>query len=328
MQMLNEGFYSWLTADNDVSISNKHSKYGALPVKMIDNKGNEYIEKAYEGYGVFGGKDYYDLMAEMNGMTREELNQGNYSYDDSRLIKPKIVSIDCTKSYNELPDNKNCPSQGYFYESTMRDLINLINENEQLNEAWETKTFKSKENMNKWIEKNESKYQIEEIFINNGWGVEYKPLHIISFEDDEEDLNESSKPQSNKSFKDYFKLNEAISPYRNTFIKYAEEIINNIYYNSKGETQQLILNDNVIQQHVINATLNIMQTMALPEDNPNYQNKKDLMPKEFNKVLFDNGDNNTYDSEWMNLQDIQHRRIVNKAFDNWLKQKMEFYNKG
>jgi len=34
---------------------------------MTDNKGNSFEEKCYEGYGVFGGKDYYVLLAEMNG---------------------------------------------------------------------------------------------------------------------------------------------------------------------------------------------------------------------------------------------------------------------
>jgi hypothetical protein len=37
-------------------------------------------------------------------------------------------------------------------------------------------TFDTKEQRNKWLEKNGCKYQIEEIFINNGYGFEYKKL--------------------------------------------------------------------------------------------------------------------------------------------------------
>jgi len=37
-------------------------------------------------------------------------------------------------------------------------------------------TFDTKEQRNKWLEKNGYKYQIEEIFVNNGYGFEYKKL--------------------------------------------------------------------------------------------------------------------------------------------------------
>ena len=36
-------------------------------VYMSDNKGNKYKEDAYEGYMSFGGKDFFELLAEMNG---------------------------------------------------------------------------------------------------------------------------------------------------------------------------------------------------------------------------------------------------------------------
>jgi len=46
---------------------------------------------------------------------------------------------------------------------------------------WKTKTFNTIEERDNWIEKNSHKYQIDIIFINNGYGVEYRKLHIISF---------------------------------------------------------------------------------------------------------------------------------------------------
>ena len=57
------GFFSWKTSDTDTSISNSYSSRGALPVHMITEDGRVFTEPEYEGYGVFGGKDIYELIA-------------------------------------------------------------------------------------------------------------------------------------------------------------------------------------------------------------------------------------------------------------------------
>ncbi len=57
------GFFSWKTMDTDKSISNAYSNRGTFRVQMVDDKGNVWTEDNYEGYGVFGGKDYYELHA-------------------------------------------------------------------------------------------------------------------------------------------------------------------------------------------------------------------------------------------------------------------------
>ena len=44
---------------------------------------------------------------------------------------------------------------------------------------WQTKEFKNYESMNNWVTANSHKYQIEEIFINNGYSVEYRKLKLI-----------------------------------------------------------------------------------------------------------------------------------------------------
>ena len=46
---------------------------------------------------------------------------------------------------------------------------------------WETKTFKTKEKMNNFINKNKNKIQYNEIFINNAYGIEYRKIKKISF---------------------------------------------------------------------------------------------------------------------------------------------------
>jgi hypothetical protein len=44
---------------------------------------------------------------------------------------------------------------------------------------WTLKRFKSFAEQLDWIIKNEHRYQINELLINNGYAVEYKPLRII-----------------------------------------------------------------------------------------------------------------------------------------------------
>jgi hypothetical protein len=65
------GFFSFKTHDTHKSIWNWHTGL-SFPVQMTDNKGNRWIEDSYSGYGMFGGKDYYELLAEMNGKTTRE----------------------------------------------------------------------------------------------------------------------------------------------------------------------------------------------------------------------------------------------------------------
>lgn len=44
---------------------------------------------------------------------------------------------------------------------------------------WNIKTFKTKQAMQQWIERNDHKTQWHEVFINNAYGVEYKALRVV-----------------------------------------------------------------------------------------------------------------------------------------------------
>jgi glutaredoxin 2 len=44
---------------------------------------------------------------------------------------------------------------------------------------WITKEFKTKEAMQKFIDKNENRIQWVEIFINNSYGIEYRKLRFV-----------------------------------------------------------------------------------------------------------------------------------------------------
>jgi hypothetical protein len=62
---LTEGQFSWMTQDTDQQIGSQEGN--TIPVYMFDNTGKYWFEREYEGYGVFGGKDYYELLDQMNG---------------------------------------------------------------------------------------------------------------------------------------------------------------------------------------------------------------------------------------------------------------------
>jgi len=124
------GFFSWKTMHTRRSIANVYSIKDTFTVYMHDNKGNKWREDEYQGYGVFGGKDYYELLAEMNGVVCE-LKGGEYTeYMRSRginiafkgnssgiatkgVLYPNLVeSLDW--KYNP-KGNQDCETQGYFY---------------------------------------------------------------------------------------------------------------------------------------------------------------------------------------------------------------------
>ena len=73
-KVLNEGQFSWITYDTDKQIGSEREN--TIDVYMYDNEGNQWYEKKYEGYGEFGGMDYYELLAKMNGYTEEDLKKG------------------------------------------------------------------------------------------------------------------------------------------------------------------------------------------------------------------------------------------------------------
>ena len=71
--VLNEGQFSWMTQDTGNQIGSE--RQNTIFVTMFDDKGNKFEEKGYDGYGEFGGKDYYELLAEMNGINKDNVDE-------------------------------------------------------------------------------------------------------------------------------------------------------------------------------------------------------------------------------------------------------------
>jgi len=126
------GFFSWNTQDTDKSIANQYSNRKTFRVQMMDNKGNVWTEDDYEGYGRFGGKDYYELLAEMNGFASDKT--GEAYTDEARgfgidiafkgngsgvgtdgVYYPNLVEQAKGWTY-EMGGPDNCDFQGYFYD--------------------------------------------------------------------------------------------------------------------------------------------------------------------------------------------------------------------
>lgn len=114
------GMFSWITQDSDRSIANQYSGRSTFTVYMYDDKGNKWKENDYEGYGVFGGKDYYELLSEMNGGPSDRSIGIDMAYSGDNDIKyPNLAESPNWKWRNEKPEN--CRYQGYFYGSGDED---------------------------------------------------------------------------------------------------------------------------------------------------------------------------------------------------------------
>jgi len=127
------GFFSWKTQDTDKSIANHWSIRSTFHVDMIDDKGNVWSEDNYEGYGVFGGKDYYELLAEMNGFVSVE-NADKYTEDmrmkgielafkdspngnNPEVKFPNLVEMAVGWQYDPIGP-ESCEFQGFLYDDT------------------------------------------------------------------------------------------------------------------------------------------------------------------------------------------------------------------
>jgi hypothetical protein len=124
------GQFSWKTSDTDMSIKIKESQEEidrlGLTIKpeydftvyMKDNKGNVWEEPMYEGYGVFGGKDYYVLLAEMNGLkaeTEDGLRMAgiDLAFDDDKACLFPNLFQNKTSEWNKNNPSHTCRSQGW-----------------------------------------------------------------------------------------------------------------------------------------------------------------------------------------------------------------------
>ena len=122
------GFLSWMTCNTDKSISNKFSSRGTFPVRMILPDDTYVDEFEYEGYGVFGGLDFYAQVAQYSVPEQviDDVDHDRdigialcYHNEESIEVKmPKLIEIiedvDIL-NWEYYLDHEDCPDQGSMY---------------------------------------------------------------------------------------------------------------------------------------------------------------------------------------------------------------------
>jgi hypothetical protein len=84
---------------------------------MWDNRGRRWRQDKYQGYGVFGGKDYFVLLAEMNREYAEDIcderkrEDGLEMLDRDDVLYPNLTMCPDWEWQNSRP--KLCPHQGF-----------------------------------------------------------------------------------------------------------------------------------------------------------------------------------------------------------------------
>jgi hypothetical protein len=116
---LTEGQFSWMTQDTEQQIGSEREN--TLPfVYMHDDKGNKWLEKNYEGYGEFGGKDYYELLDQMNGGSGDRSEGIRLAFDNAAIDAGKVlfpaltVSATLPNGHDFTKEAENDPNQSWY----------------------------------------------------------------------------------------------------------------------------------------------------------------------------------------------------------------------
>lgn len=86
--------FSWYTQDTNKRIV----AYQEKTIIMTDMFGNKWVEECYEGYGVFGGKDFYELLAEMNGLGSDRLKGIELAFEYAKGYNPFAIFPSLTEN--------------------------------------------------------------------------------------------------------------------------------------------------------------------------------------------------------------------------------------
>ena len=86
---------------------------------MFDNKGNSWEESNYDGYGEFGGKDFYELLSEMNGQGSDrDIGIDLFFEGNKGIPMPRFVRAENScRDYDQYDNPSDCELQGFFYDN-------------------------------------------------------------------------------------------------------------------------------------------------------------------------------------------------------------------
>jgi hypothetical protein len=179
---LTEGQFSWMTQDTGQQIGSEDEN--TIPVYMFDNTGKYWFEPSYEGYGVFGGVDYYELLDQMNGGKGDRDRGIDLAFDkeetSSPVLFPALVTSpsnfnyknhDFTKEPESDPNQSwYAPEEDDFYDQNDEEEYGYEDDEEELDEgeaAYEyEKGKKAGEKIEKTkMKKSELKAKIKEMIV-------------------------------------------------------------------------------------------------------------------------------------------------------------------
>ena len=190
--ILAEGQFSWMTQDTNQQIGSQEENM--IPVYMYDNEGNSYYESNYDGYGEFGGVDYYELLDKMNGGDGDRSRGIDLAFEkiktDSEILYPALVTKPNFnwKSHDFTQQPKNDPNQSWYMEPEEED-YNGEDDYDYSNDYDEN-------NGDGYIDDNDSEYDTG---VDEGKKKYYKDAeaddaeHIKALEKDMKDDKKSSK---------------------------------------------------------------------------------------------------------------------------------------
>lgn len=93
------GMFSWITQDTHKSITGPACSAPGFPVTMTAPDGRKWYETSYGGYGEFGGKDFYDLVAEIN-----DWESRVDAYLEQRKLEHEQAKVRCEENYHRRMD--------------------------------------------------------------------------------------------------------------------------------------------------------------------------------------------------------------------------------
>jgi hypothetical protein len=146
---LTEGQFSWMTQDTGQQIGSQDGN--TIPVYMFDDKGKYYYENEYEGYGVFGGKDYYELLDQMNGGSGDRSRGIDLAFNKEETPTPILFPALITRpsefdytTHDFTKEAKHDPNQSWyaaeeddFYDQNDEEEYGYDDEDEELEEGYQ-----------------------------------------------------------------------------------------------------------------------------------------------------------------------------------------------
>ena len=118
------GFFSWKCAECNESVSNKHSIRIDDSDCMLVTPNETYHDPEYDGYGVFGKVDVYEMLGD--GDRNKGIETSFHGDKESLPFKIKIVHSRCHhKTYDELDESERCSEQGFFYDDDNEAFLSI-----------------------------------------------------------------------------------------------------------------------------------------------------------------------------------------------------------